>query len=78
MSKLLNEDLLIQMGAVERIQHYDRNPRESDGAEDRMLEALRTCDFKIFVRVVLAAAGRMIPHLEAARTSAGDESVEGE
>jgi hypothetical protein len=78
MFKLPNEDLLIEMWAVERMQPYGRNPQDNDGAEDRLLEALRTCEFKISVRAVLAAAGRMMPHFEAGRTSAGDESVEGE
>src|SRR5437667_4982113 len=51
MPELRNEDLVIEMWAVERIKPYDRNPRKNDDAVDRMIAGIGTYGFKIPVLV---------------------------
>jgi ParB-like chromosome segregation protein Spo0J len=51
MAELPNENLLIEMWAIERIKPYARNPRKNDAAIDRMAEAIRTYGFKIPVLI---------------------------
>jgi hypothetical protein len=72
-----NRSVAIKMLATDCIKPFVRNPRENDSAEDRILEALRTCEFKISVRTLLAADGHMVPRLTAERSSASDKSVKG-